>query len=58
MATARIRQIAPLIREIGVRISHELGHDQPAAVSDKQAAPARVVSVQRMNAASRRRVTV
>jgi DNA-binding IclR family transcriptional regulator len=58
MATARIRQIAPLIREVGVRISHELGHDKPGTASDKQAVPARAVSVPRMNAPSRRRVTV
>lgn len=58
MATARIRQIAPLIREIGVRISHELGHDKPGTVPDKQVAPVRAVSAPRMNAASRRRVTL
>jgi IclR family acetate operon transcriptional repressor len=53
MATARIRQIAPLIREVGVRISHELGHRHPGKSLEKRPT-ARIVSVSRQNSSKRR----
>ena len=37
MASSRIRQIAPLIRNAGLRISRELGHDRSPAAPGKSA---------------------
>ena len=35
MSTARLRQLAPLIRDTGLKISHELGYQRPATIAPR-----------------------
>lgn len=53
MPTARIREVAPLIREIGMRISRELGYNQPARLPAVRVPVAPGVSTRFGNSARR-----